>query len=135
MKRIVNVLAIALFLAGGSQVVSAQCEDSDDHAKILAVKFHADYCGSCKALTPSIKELETKLDGEAVEFVVFDFTSDESKKKSEELAEELGVEDLYKKNQATGFVLLVNTESKEQVGKLTRKQSSEEMYETIKNLL
>jgi thiol-disulfide isomerase/thioredoxin len=60
MKRIVTVLAIALFFAGGSQVVSDQCEGSDDHAKILAVKFQADYCGSCKALAPSIKELKTR---------------------------------------------------------------------------
>jgi hypothetical protein len=80
-------------------------------------------------------ELQTKAEGESVEWVKFDFTSAESKAKSQELATELGVADLYKENQATGFVLLVDADSKEKVGKLTSKQSSDEMYQTIKNIL
>jgi len=47
----------------------------------------------------------------------------------------MGVADLYKENQATGFVLLVDADTKEKVGKLTSKQSSDEMYQTIKNIL
>lgn len=80
-------------------------------------------------------ELQTKLDGEPVQWVKFDFTSAESKVKSEKLAAELGVADIYKDNQATGFVLLVNADTKEKVGKLTSRQSSDEMYQTLKNIL
>ena len=100
-----------------------------------AVKFHADYCGGCKALTPSLKELDTKLDGEGVEFVKFDFTSDESKVKSEKMASKLGLNELYTSNKGTGYVLLVDADSKETVGKLTSRQSVDEMYKSIKQNL
>ena len=79
--------------------------------------------------------LQPKLDGEAVEWVKFDFTTAETKQKSRELASELGVSDIYQKNQATGFVLLVDAETKETVGRLTSSQSSDEMYKTVKGIL
>ncbi|MCK5462389.1 MAG: hypothetical protein KAI95_05210, partial [Bacteroidales bacterium] len=145
MKKLMYLLAAVTIIAFATESTSAQCGDekasaektasADKTTKLYALTFHADYCGACKKLKPNVKELQTKAEGESVEWVKFDFTSAESKAKSEELATELGVADLYQENQGTGFVLLVDADTKEKVGKLTSKQSSDEMYQTIKNIL
>jgi thiol-disulfide isomerase/thioredoxin len=139
MKRLMYLLAAVTLIAFVAESANAQCGDetaaSSKSTKLYALTFHADYCGACKKLKPNVMELQTKTEGESVEWVKFDFTSAESKAKSEELASELGVDDHYKENQATGFVLLVDADSKEKVGKLTSKQSSDEMYQAIKNVL
>ena len=132
------LLAAAALLAFFSENANAQCGDqsaSAKEAKLLALTFHADYCGACKKLKPNVTQLQAKLDGQPVKWVKFDFTSAESKEKSAELASELGVADHYRANQATGFVLLVDADTKKQVAKLTSKQSSEEMYKTVQNNL
>ena len=132
------LLAAVTLLVFAGESANAQCEDKTvkaEQTKLLALTFHADYCGACKKLKPNVMDLQAKLNGEPVQWVKFDFTSDESKAKSEQLAEELGVADYYKKNQATGFVLLVDADSKKQVAKLTSKHSGDEMYHTVKNNL
>jgi thiol-disulfide isomerase/thioredoxin len=138
MKKLMYLLTAAALLAFVPESAKAQCGDQSTSAKetkLLALTFHADYCGACKKLKPSVTDLQAKLDGQPVQWVKFDFTSAESKEKSAELASELGVADHYKSNQATGFVLLVDADTKKQVGKLTSKQSSEEMYQTVRNNL
>lgn len=139
MKKLMYLLAAVTLIAFTTESANAQCGEktasAEKSTKLYALTFHADYCGACKKLKPNVMELQTKTEGESVEWVSFDFTSAESKEKSKELATELGVADLYKENQATGFVLLVNADTKEKVGKLTSKQSSDEMYQTIQNIL
>jgi thiol-disulfide isomerase/thioredoxin len=138
MKKVMYFLAAATLLAFVTESAQAQCGDETakaEQTKLLALTFHADYCGACKALAPNVMDLQTKLDGQPVQWVKFDFTSAESKAESAELASELGVADHYRKNQATGFVLLVDADTKKQVGKLTSKQSPEEMYQAVRNKL
>jgi len=139
MKKLMYLLAAVTLIAFATESANAQCGDetasAEKSTKLYALTFHADYCGACKKLKPNVMELQTKTEGESVEWVSFDFSSAESKEKSAELATELGVADLYKENQSTGFVLLVDANTKEKLGKLTSKQSSDEMYQTIKNIL
>ena len=139
MKKVMYLLAAFTLIAFATESANAQCGDETASAekttKLYALTFHADYCGACKKLKPNVMELQTRTEGQPVEWVKFDFTSEESKAKSKELATELGVADLYKENQATGFVLLVDADTKEKVGKLTSNQSREEMYQTVKNNL
>ena len=132
------VLAAFTLVTFTLENANAQCGDEvakADKTKIYAFTFHSDYCGACKALKTNVMELQTKLEDEPVEWVKFDFTSQDTKAKSEALAKELGVADLYKENQSTGYVLLVDADTKEQVGKLTSRQSGKDMYETLKNNL
>jgi thiol-disulfide isomerase/thioredoxin len=138
MKKVMYLLAAVTLIAFTIESANAQCGDETvkaEKTKLLALTFHSDYCGACKALKPNVMELQTKLDGEPVQWVKFDFTSADSKAKSEELASELGVADLYQENQSTGFVLLVDADTKQKIGKLTSRQSSDEMYQTLKNNL
>jgi thiol-disulfide isomerase/thioredoxin len=134
MKNLLTLLTVALVFSLGTVSAEKGGEDGKE-TKLYAVKFHADYCGGCKALTPSLNELHSKLEGDGVEFVKFDFTSADSKSKSEKMASKLGLSELYSSNKGTGYVLLVDAGSKETVGKLTSKQSVDEMYKSIKKNL
>ena len=139
------LLAAVTLFAFATESANAQCGDEKASAdniasaekttKLYALTFHSDYCGACKKLKPNVMELQTRAEGDAVEWVSFDFTSAETKAKSEKLASELGVTDIYKDNQSTGFVLLVDADTKARVGKLTSRQTSDEIYQTIKNIL
>jgi thiol-disulfide isomerase/thioredoxin len=132
MKKVVTGLFVGmLFLFVGTQSADAQCDDASKEAKVYAVMFHADYCGACKTIAPSVTALQEKLDGKPVHFVKMDRTSDETKKLAYSKAADLGLEDVYKKSKGTGFVILVDAESKKEIGRLTTKHSVEDMLATV----
>ena len=124
-KTIMNISGIFLVLILAMQVnVFAQSENT---TKLYVVAFHADYCGSCKAIAPKVGEVKQAMDGKPIEFLKFDFTSDETKLKTSSLAEEKGFSEFLASNNGTGFVLLIDAESKKTVGKLTKILSVDEM--------
>ena len=95
MKRIMFLLAAITLMAFARESANAQCEDktvsAEKSTKLYALTFHADYCGACKKLAPNVMDLQTKTDINSVDWVKFDFTTTESKAKSEQLETELGV--------------------------------------------
>ena len=99
--------------------------------KILAVKFHADWCGSCKTITPLFKDLENKFDGKKVLFINLDFTNQTKKNHSLLLASGLNIQKIVKKNQGTGFVLLIDSKNKKVLKKLTKKDNLKQMSFSI----
>jgi thiol-disulfide isomerase/thioredoxin len=132
MKKTLSLFALIAVFALSPDTISAQCGDDEKHeTKLVALVFHSDYCGSCKKLKPEVVALQPKLENKPVEWVSLDFTSDQTRTASREKAAELGMTDIYDKNQATGFVLLVDSESKETVARLTSKQNTDEMYKIV----
>lgn len=132
-KTILNLFGTFLVLMLVAQVnVFAQ---EENNTKLYAVAFHADYCGACKAIAPKVGETKTALEGKPVEFVKFDFSSDETKSKTSAMAEEIGFSEILASNKGTGFVLLIDAETKKTVGKLTRKHSVDEMVSEVEKHL
>ncbi len=132
MKKLLYLFAVVAIFGLTPRNANAQCgDDEKSETKLLALTFTSDHCGACKKLKPEVMALQPKLEGKSVEWVMFDFTSDATKVASKVKAAELGVADIYNKNQATGFVLLVDSESKETVAKLTSRQTSDEMYKIV----
>jgi len=132
MKKVFYLFAVFAIVGLAPGNVNAQCgDDEKSETKLLALTFHADYCSACKKLKPEVMALQPKLEGKSVEWVKFDFTTEATKTASKVRAAELGVADIYNKNQATGFVILVDAESKETVAKLTSRQTSDEMYKIV----
>jgi thiol-disulfide isomerase/thioredoxin len=94
------------------------------------VKFHADWCGACKAMGSVFTDLRNKLDGRPVLFVELDLTNATTRHQSMLLASALGIVRALKEHPGTGFILLFD-EQRRVKGKLTARQRLKEMAAAI----
>jgi len=114
-----------------NQVENIENDNSTKSNKeVLLVKYHADWCGSCKALSPMLKELNEKLSGKNTKYIELNLTDESTTKLAKSIVENLGISPLAEK-QKTGFVAIIDANSKEILGKLTKTQSVDEMYQKI----
>ena len=125
MHATVKWLAATLLLALLMPVAAADAGPAQP--EIMAVKFHADWCGSCKRMGPIFEDLRNKYDGKPVLFVELDLTNGTTRSQAEYLASALGFGDVYAQNQGTGFILLLDGTSRKQLAKLTADQNIKAM--------
>ena len=106
--------------------------------KLMAVSFHADWCGSCQQIAPQLEKARGKadLDNKDVLFVKLDLTNGTTRNQSALLASAIGLGDFYAQNKGgTGFVLLVDAATGEHVGKITKEHDSGKIIELIHSKL
>ncbi|MCD4697409.1 MAG: thioredoxin family protein [Bacteroidales bacterium] len=129
--KIFTLLLIFLTGLGFSNVFGQETESPT----LYAVMFHADDCSDSKSLAPKVKALQNELKGKQVEFVKFDLPTNESKEKTKDIANNLGLSNILASYQGTGFVVLVDAKTKKEKAILTAQQSLDEMLAiVIKNL-
>ena len=115
-----------------------------DRAKksiVYAVLMYADWCGSCKTLDPKITQAREKdgLDEKNILFVTLDLTNETTSHQAAMMAEALNITELYESNAGkTGFMMLINSETGEQISRITKsldtKSISEHMIKAIKTV-
>lgn len=132
-KKVKNLALVFILLTGlGFSNVFSQEKESPT---LYAVMFSADDCGDTKLMAPKVKDLQKELAGKKVEFVKFDLSTNESKEKTQDLANKLGLSNVLASNEGTGFVVLVDAKTKEEKAILTAKQSLDEMVAIVTNNL
>lgn len=95
---------------------------------VIAVKFHADWCGSCKAMGPVFEDLTNKFDGKPILFVTLNLTNDTTRRQAQYLAAALGLDNHWSRlNGKTGFILLVDGYRKSQLATLTGQMNIKQM--------
>ena len=120
----------------GLSMLTTKTEDrTSELPKRYVIMFHANYHGACKAMSPKVMELQSQVDADQVQFIMMDLTSTESKEKSAIKAKELGLEKIFKSKKGSGFVVLVDAQSKKQKAVLTRKQTSDDMLNAVQKFL
>jgi len=143
MKKVVSSIVLAMSFLLITNLSVAQCGEkktaskadcNSETAKIAAVKFHADYCGACKNLEPKITELKGKFNDEVV-FVRFDFTSDDSKAKTKEMADAEGLSSVLSAHTGTGFIVLYDLKNKKEIATINSSESVDQMEKEIKSFL
>lgn len=124
------ILVIFLGFLSGAWAQTAESEPGSDGAipAVIAVKFHADWCGSCKAMGPVFGELQNKFDTQPVLYVTFDHTQEFDRRQSKFLAMSLGLDKVWSEyGNKTGFILLVDGQTREIMTTLTHKQDLKQM--------
>lgn len=130
-NKVVILAAILVAMCASLSGAHAQATDSD-RATVIAVKFHADWCGSCKAMGSAFSDLGDKFDSEPVLFVTFDLTNDLTTRRARLLAQALRLDKVWTQNAPkTGFVLLVDAGRMEILDKLTKDDDFKMMGEKL----
>lgn len=133
--KILGIVALIaqLIMTGLSAEMVKTAETAPE---IIAVKFHADWCGSCKAMGSVFEELQAKYDTKPVLYVTLDHTRDFNRQQSKYMAQALGLEKIGMEHGGkTGFILLIDGKSLEVVGKLTREHNLKQMGAALVEVL
>lgn len=125
-----GLLSVMTSCNSKQQTVSDKTENVGDN-ELLLVKYHADWCGSCRALSPLLVELNGKLADKKVKYVELDFTDEKTTAAARSRATQLGLSAFLKDKQKTGYVAIIDTKTKKELGKLTKTQSVDEMYKQV----
>lgn len=128
MKKIIQlagVLSLNSLTAGTVKI------DGDGGPAAVVVKMHADWCPSCKALEPTLAELKSELKDEPVLFLTLDITNPVNTEQSRLLAESLGIENLVKKNNKTGLVLVYDPKTMKTKHVFTKSDDMDTMKDSI----
>lgn len=132
MHRFTLTAALVLSLVAFPGYLAAEAAPAAP--KIVAVKFHGDWCGSCRKMGSVFEDLRNKLDGSPVLFVELDLTNNTTRHQAELMAAALGVGKVYAANPGTGFILLIDAKTKQVAKKLTADMTFKEMSAEIKAL-
>ena len=126
------LFSLALLLMASPALAGTVQVDGEGSPALYVVKVHADWCGSCKALSPVLEEVRESLADEPVLFLELDVTDEARTAQARLLTAALGIEDHLKANNKTGLVLLINPGDNALLETLTRKNSADEMVGKIK---
>ena len=139
MKRMFRVATLTLVLSSAPISLFAQepkQEPKIEKPKLLAVLFYADWCNSCKVLEPKLNQVKREFQGKPILFTRFDMTDEFTKDQSANYAALVGLENFYRENDGkTGFVLLIDTESKKLLGRITKEKTPEEIRTALTHAL
>jgi len=133
MKNLLKTTLVTITLIGITNLASAA---QPVEPKVVGLMFWADTCASCKVLDPKIHAVKGEFVEQPILFATFDHSNDATKLQAAMLATGLGVGDIYKaQERASGFLILVDTKTKQPVGKLTRDMSEEDIRKEINKAL
>ena len=131
----VLVAMAGLAIAQSPRTASTQRQASSaEGPKVIAIKFHADWCGYCKAMGPVFEEMQAKYDQQPVLYVRLDLTREAGRRQAQYMAHALGMgDDIWSEyGGKTGFVLLVDGTTGEVIEKLTHDQSLKAMGASLR---
>lgn len=133
MLRSVALLPVLLALALPASGPDAPPSDDPD---VYAVVFHADWCGLCRVLDPKVREVWPSFADAPLQMVTLDFTDQTTTKAAAALAAEHGLEDIYAAEAGrTGFIVLVDAASGEEVGRIGARDSVAQIRSKLRTAL
>ncbi len=104
--------------------------------KVLAVLFYADWCSSCKELEPKLNKVKRDFEGKPILFTRFDLTDEFTNDQAAQYAALLGLENYYTENAGkTGYMLLIDSQSKKVLGRINKQDSPAEMKAALTKAL
>lgn len=101
-------------------------------SKVIAVVNHATWCPTCQKNGERAHEtfMENNKDG-AIQFVVNDLSTDESKAKSAAELKKVGLDKVMDKNKGTGVVYFFDADSKKLINKVSVAKNNDKLAEAL----
>jgi len=110
----------------------AEAQAPIESTQLLVVKFHADWCGSCVKLSPSLESLQANFAGQPVDFVRLDLTSDATRAAAQAQVARLGLEKIFEDyGNKTGFALIIDAASGQVLGEIRASQELDAMQALV----
>lgn len=127
----VLVAGVAIFVLSGRNSATGADYTFEGEPEVVAATFSSAWCSSCKILEPRLADVIPDFKNKPVKFVKLDFTLGQ-RGEIEDQAEAEGLEDIYPRFKgATGFTLLVDSETGEIIDMLTISHSKPAMRAAI----
>ncbi len=131
MFPVIVVAGIAIFALSGRNAKAGSDYQYAGEPEIVAATFSSAWCSACKILKPRLADVIPDFAEQPVKFVEFDFTFGQREEIYEQAAAE-GLGDLYPRYKgATGFTLLVDSDTGEIIDMLTINHSKNAMRAAI----
>lgn len=140
MRLILTAAALSIATACSGQSTSAETTPPaavtapSEDARVIAVMSYADWCGSCKALDPKVKAVQTANTFDGVEFFTIDYTKKDADAFFADAAT-LGVEATMRgefgNKIKTGKLYLIERESGEIISTVSKSMSEAEIASAI----
>lgn len=128
---VVLIAGVAIFVLSGHNSATGAEYTYEGEPEVVAATFSSAWCSSCKILEPRLADVIPDFKNKPVKFVKLDFTLGQ-RGEIEDQAEAEGLEDIYPRFKgATGFTLLVDTETGEIIDMLTISHSKSAMRAAI----
>ena len=129
-----SVLAIAsLFaLAGTTSAKSVKLVEPE----VVGLYFHASWCSSCKVIDPTMEKASKALKRSPFLLVKLDVSNKVTQHQAGMTAAAMGYGDLYTETGLkTGFIILVDTKTGEEIGRITKSDDLASVTSKIEGLL
>ena len=98
--------------------------------------MYADWCQSCKVLEPKLNKVKKDFEGKGIFFTRLDMTDEFTIYQSSLYASWVGFEEIFKENEGrTGYMLLIDPNSRKVLGKLVKTQTPDEIRAAIQAAL
>lgn len=106
------------------------------NSKIILLDVYHDRCESCKLIEPIMEKLKEQYAGtQEVAFLKYDLSNPITIFKSRQVAKELGLDDIYKKQRYSGIVLFIDSKNNEIIESLIAEYDIKKYTELIENNL
>ena len=129
MLRNLGALTLLVCLLSSTAALS----DNTRRPAIIAVKLHADWCGSCQKMGPAMTHLANKLDTQPILFVTLDRTTRSSRQQSDFMAVALGIDRALDQFEGkTGAIVVLDARTKRVVETLGAGQCVKQMGKRLK---
>ncbi|EDY84031.1 hypothetical protein VDG1235_3658 [Verrucomicrobiia bacterium DG1235] len=129
-KPLFTLLATILF-AGSAFSKSVDVVEPD----IVGLYFYASWCSSCKVLDPHLEVAKKSLKKSPFLLVKMDVSNKVTQHQAGMMAATMGYDEVYKKTGLkTGFIILVDTATGEEIERITKEDDAAAIASKIKAL-
>ncbi len=101
---IIAVALLALVVPFTSKAQNARSKKN--HAKPTVVLLHADWCGACKKLAPTLADLKQQY-SDRLNFVELDVTNEETTAQAAKTARQLGIGNFFEANKKKSSLVAI----------------------------